>query len=379
MEFRNGKYRESIIMPGNIKITGPSFSRKTDATAWKSKMIAERAKMKLHGEEYKIQEKTTFKEYSSRWLNELIRPFKSPSTTKDFELILRCHLYPVIGEIQLKEIKIKDAEKIMASLRAKGKGPKRIVDIVTLLKQILNEAERKEDILKNPLRHLKFQKVPETALNYWQDLEINQFLVHSRSHEYYPFFVTAFYTGMRKGEIAALTWDCIDFNSNLITVKGTLDKFGHRQMTKTGKIRYVPINPFLKSVLIDVFKQRTENSPYVFLSKGNPIDTNHLYRVFGKLQKSAGIHKKIRVHDTRHTFASMFMMKGLGSLYDLSSILGHSDTKMTQRYAHLSPNHLSKATLNLKFGMEKELSGEVTPNLPQAILGPTVLNYAVPV
>lgn len=60
------------------------------------------------------------------------------------------------------------------------------------------------------------------------------------------------------------------------------------------------------------------------------------------------------------------MMKGLGSLYELSQILGHTDTKMTQRYAHLSPNHLSRATQNLKFGIEDELSNKFTPILPQS-------------
>jgi integrase len=173
---------------------------------------------------------------------------------------------------------------------------------------------------------------------------------------------------MRKGEIAGLTWDCIDFQNNLITVKSTLDKHGHRDSTKSGRIRHVPINDFLKGVLHELFKNRSEASNYVFLSKGNPIDTNHLYRVFGKIQDQAGLENKIRVHDTRHTFASQFMMGG-GSLYDLSQILGHTDTKMTQRYAHLSPSHLSKATQSLKFGAESELSKDFTPILPLSILG----------
>ena len=53
----------------------------------------------------------------------------------------------------------------------------------------------------------------------------------------------------------------------------------------------------------------------------------------------AEIEKKIRFHDLRHTYASQFMMNG-GNLYDLQKILGHTDSKMTQRYAHLAPEHL---------------------------------------
>lgn len=363
METRNGKYREMIWM-GNRLIKSPFFARKTDAALWKANKLNERTKMQVLGNEYKIQTKITFSEFSLNWLEVKIKPSKSPATYTDYERILRCHLIPELGSTQLKGIAVKEADSLVSVLVKKGISPKGIQDILTLLKQILNEAEKREDILKNPLRHYKGPKVAQSQFKYWSDMEINQFLLCARTSEYYPFFVTAFYTGMRKGEIAALTWDCLNFHKNLITVKGTLDKFGHRESTKSGKIRYVPMNGFLKSVLLEEFRKRKEGCRYVFALNDRPIDTNHLYRVFGKIQKKAGITNIIRVHDTRHTFASQFMMKGLGSLFELSLILGHSDTKMTQRYAHLSPSHLSMATQNLKFGSEGELSKEFTPILP---------------
>lgn len=367
MEFRNGKYREMIWM-GNKQVKSPSFTRKSDAIAWKANMLNQRTKLQVLGEEYKVQTKITFLDYSNDWIENVIRISKSPSTYTDYERILRCHLFPIIGSIALKDIKVKEADKVVIALTKKGMSPKGTQDVLTLLKQVLNEAERREDITKNPLRHFKGPKVPERHFKYWSDSEINSFLLTCRDSEYYPFFVTAFYTGMRKGEIAALTWSSVDFQRNLITIKATLDKYGHRESTKSGRIRYVPMNGFLRNVLLELFKNRSEASQYVFLIKGHPVDTNHLYRVFQGFQNKAGIPNKIRVHDTRHTFASQFMMKGLGSLYELSQILGHTDTKMTQRYAHLSPNHLSRSTQNLVFGMEGELSKNFTPILPQRSL-----------
>lgn len=364
MEQRNGKYREMIWINSKAE-KSPWFIRKTDAKAWKANKLQLRTKQQILGEEYKPQTKLSFESYSQDWLNEKIKPVKSPSTYVDYERIIRCHLNPVIGKVLLKSIKMRDADKIVTSLSSKKMSPKGIQDVLTLLKQILNEAEKREDISKNPLRHFKGPKVPERQFKYWSNSEINKFLLSCRHTAYYPFFVTAFYTGMRKGEIAGLTWDCIDFQNNLITVKSTLDKFGHRESTKTGKIRHVPINSFLKSVLFNLFENRINSSDYVFQKDGTPLDTNHLYRVFQAFQKKAGITNKIRVHDTRHTFASQFMMKGLGSLYELAQILGHTDTKMTQRYAHLSPNHLAKATQGLSFGSENELSEIVNPILTQ--------------
>ena len=87
------------------------------------------------------------------------------------------------------------------------------------------------------------------------------------------------------------------------------------------------------------------------LNNGSPIEMQHLYRDFAKFQKKSGNLKQIRFHDLRHTFASHFMMNG-GNLYDLQKVLGHSEYEMTQIYAHLSPEHLAKATQIVSFGRE---------------------------
>jgi hypothetical protein len=76
-----------------------------------------------------------------------------------------------------------------------------------------------------------------------------------------------------------------------------------------------------------------------------------MYRDFCNAQEEAGIKNQIRFHDVRHTFASHFMMNG-GNLYDLQKILGHTNSKMTERYAHLSPTHLEKAMQVVSFGSE---------------------------
>ncbi len=368
METRNGKYRETIYY-GKIRVHSPFFNRKTDAKEWLAKKKAERAKMQVMGEDYRPQSTKTFEEFAQEWFNTKILNFKSPSTIVDYQRILTKHLTPVIGKKLLREIREKDATTILRSLKDKGQSEKSISDIISIAKQVLGEAERDEEISKNPFRFFKAPKVSERDHSFWTDAEISQFLLSSRESEYYPFFVCAFYTGMRRGEIAGLTWDCIDFQNNLITVKSTRNRYGHRNTTKTGRIRYAPINTFLKNVLLQLFQKRTDATPYVFLYKNEPLDVQHIYRVFQILQEKAGIQNRIRVHDTRHTFASLFMMKGLGTLYDLANILGHSDTKMTQRYAHLSKQHLSVRTENMKFGMEDELFSKTSPIHPTSIVG----------
>jgi integrase len=364
MELRYNKFREMIWIEGKL-IKSPFFSRKTDARDWLANKRNERSRRQVLGDEYKVQTQLTIEEFASDWLMTKITPSRAESTSVNYERMLRCHIFPVLGKKKLKEIKTTDADKLLSHLVKNGMSPKGTHCVMTLLKQIMNEAERRDEIVKNHLRHYSMPKVPEKAHRYWSDDDINKFLLASRSHPYYPFFVCALYTGMRKGEIAALKWDSVIWQQNHLVVKGTLDRYGDREVTKSGRIRYVPMNQFLRSVLENHFKERKVDSPYVFTIDGQSIDTNHAYRVFSQLQKSAGIKNKIRVHDTRHTFASQFMMKGLGSLFELGKILGHSDSKMTQRYAHLSPEHMESKTKNLIYGSEKELMENPTPILPQ--------------
>ena len=98
----------------------------------------------------------------------------------------------------------------------------------------------------------------------------------------------------------------------------------------------------VRILLISLFNARQDN-PYVFLeADGTEVKYGHVYRRFGKAQDKAGMTNKIRTHDTRHTFASNYMMNG-GNIFDLQKILGHKDIKMTMRYAHFTPAHLQNS------------------------------------
>jgi len=105
--------------------------------------------------------------------------------------------------------------------------------------------------------------------------------------------------------------------------------------TKSGKNRYIPINKELNEIL------------------RFPLDEADS-KFFAKCFKRAKIKKTVgqNTHILRHTFASHFIMNG-GDILTLQRILGHSDLKMTMRYAHLSPNHLDDV---LKFAPSLEIS-----------------------
>ena len=126
-----------------------------------------------------------------------------------------------------------------------------------------------------------------------------------------------------------------------------------RAKLKGGKVRYVPIPPELAAEF--------RKYPAVFLEErifppepGTWSERQRVDKSFATILGLAGI-KDFRFHDLRHTFASWFMMNG-GDLYELAKILGHSNIKMTERYAKLAREHIARTGSTAR-EMWKQLEG----------------------
>jgi len=137
-------------------------------------------------------------------------------------------------------------------------------------------------------------------------------------------------TGMRVAEIFGLGWSDVMYSEGLLAVRTKL---------KGGKMRYVPLLPELAGELRRFPAVIGEDR--IFPPKlGATSGRQRVEGSFEDLLKRAGI-KDFRFHDLRHTFASWFMMNG-GDLYELAKILGHSNIKMTERYAKLARQHIAR-------------------------------------
>ena len=137
-------------------------------------------------------------------------------------------------------------------------------------------------------------------------------------------------TGMRASEIFGLLWSDVLYSEGLLAVRAKL---------KGGKMRYVPMTPELASELRRFPVVISEDR--IFPPKqGATSGRQRLEGSFEDLLERAGI-RDFRFHDLRHTFASWYMMNG-GDLYELAKILGHSNIKMTERYAKLGREHIAR-------------------------------------
>ncbi|MFZ4715766.1 MAG: tyrosine-type recombinase/integrase [Bacteriovoracaceae bacterium] len=307
MELKRNKngvicFREMITIEGKT-FKSPWTSRKTDAQKWKAHKISEREKSKLNCRGYFVQNKVKFSDYAHEWLKNKIIPNKTKSTSTSYESMIRVHCLPVIGNMLLHEIGQKEANLILFNLRKNGNNAQGINHIITVLKQVLGDAEREGIIERSGLIHFRRLKVSDNVWAYWEEMEINRFFLNIKDRELYPLFATAIYTGMRRGELGGLQWDCVDFARQRIIVKRVRDRNGLRDTTKTGKSRLIPMNPAIYPILYNLWKNRTTDTQLVFTkADGSQINAHHLGRDFDSYQASVKGLKRIRFHDLRHTF-----------------------------------------------------------------------------
>lgn len=251
-----------------------------------------------------------------------------------------------------------DGQSFLTHLQKKDLSPTRINFYLRVLKQIFFDAERWEYLPRNPFKNLPKLKENPRVITYWLAEEVLKFLQANRDHEYYALFLVALNTGLRRGELLGLKWDKVDFLARQIIVARTRDRYGVKETTKTGKIRFVPMN---EAVIRTLTSLKNENrSELVFVGReGVPPDFEHVSsRLFSRAITKAQV-KKIRFHDLRSTYAANFCMAG-GDIYALSKILGHTKVEMTaSKYAHLHPKYLAQVSEIINFDVLPELSSQI--------------------
>jgi len=147
-----------------------------------------------------------------------------------------------------------------------------------------------------------------------------------------PLVLLAINTGLRRGELFGLTWEAIDVARSQLKVAAAT--------AKSRRTRHVPLNSEALDVIRRLQKHSTAGVGFVFRSAAGGRMT-HINRSWAGLVKAAKL-VDFHFHDCRHHFASRLVMAG-ADLFTVQQLLGHSDAAMTQRYAHLTPEHKAKA------------------------------------
>jgi integrase len=201
----------------------------------------------------------------------------------------------------------------------------------TTITTAVKEWEWMED---NPLRKVSKLKEPRGRVRYLSDEERERLLTACReSHNpnLYLTVILAMSTGGRQAEIWGLRWKCVDLKNGFITF----------EETKNDEPRSVPLTGHALELMMERSKVPGIETDLVFPSRVDRLKHFNFRRPFQMALKAAQI-EDFRWHDLRHCAASYLVMAGV-DMRTVAEILGHKTMQMTQRYTHLSPEHLKDA------------------------------------
>jgi len=292
---------------------------------------------------------TKFKDYAIYWLDD-IKSLKCEMTTMyGYRNIVNNHLIPYFGDCKLQDLKQKPINKYFKKKDEDGLSKNTIRKHYDLLKDILKNAVDEEIILKNPLDKIEPLKIDKKEMNFYTIEQLNKLFEVIKDDRMEIVVKLAGLLGLRREEIAGLKWKNIDLENNLITIAEARVQAGKKIKDKgtknTSSYRTLHMPDDIKDILLkiqrkqkdqkNILKNSYNNKGYVMAwENGEPYRPNYLSDLFKKTVTDNNL-PPIRLHDLRHTFASVANELGVG-LYDISKALGHSQIGTTSEiYTHM--------------------------------------------
>ena len=327
---KNGRYYIVYSKPDG-KITGISTRTKVKADALRflsnfEKEIETRNIQKLKS--------ISLSSFSKLFLS-YSKSVHTPKTHKGYERTLS-YLEKYLGEISLSEINYSQMSAYFEQ-RINSSSVYQVRNDLICINSFFNRAIAEGFILSNPCKDIKRFRIPQKQPLFFSELEFDLLLNKVIESDLKDLFVFAIQTGLRQMELLTLEWSQINFKDRFLI----LDNREH--LTKSKKIRTVPLS--LKALQILTERERTKTGNLVFTFEGKPIIQDFISRKFKSYVIESKINPKLKFHSLRHTFASWLVQKGV-SIYHVSKLLGHSDIKTTEIYAHLRSEDL-RASINL--------------------------------
>ncbi len=272
---------------------------------------------------------------------------KSEITIQNEISMLNNYILPYFADTPLSEIDSNKMDKFLLhllsvkSLRTgKNLSASTRTHIINLISQIFNYAITRKlgENLENPIKFIEKPMNTNQRQRWLKPHEAKRLLdaLFERSVDTHDIAKIALFTGMRQAEILNLTWENIDRENKVIFLS----------QTKSGKTRYV----YMTEECLEVLNRRYDKQAF----SEKVFKTNALSKTFDRTVKQLGFNdnidnplNKVCFHTLRHTFASWQVQSGK-SLFEVAGLLGHSSDAMTQRYSHLCPDKLQKATQSIE-------------------------------
>jgi integrase len=303
--------------------------------------------------------KITLGELLRKWLREYASMNTTDRTQESYTSIIERHLIPDLGKISLIDLQAQNIQgyyaKKLSEGRADGKGGLSARSVLyhhRILSKALDYAVKMGMVVRNVVKVVEPPRVARVAMQTLSAEEVSRFLDVARDTDYYVYFATLLYTGLRRGELLALRWRNLDLGSGKLSVIETAYKLGNGEYRikepKTPQSRRTVILPPSLVELLKVYRFDQEllriqmgislnADDFVFIRlDGSPINPSAITLAFRRIIKKAGL-KGIRIHDLRHTHATLMLKAGIHPKV-VSERLGHANIGITlDIYSHVLP------------------------------------------
>jgi integrase len=280
-----------------------------------------------------------------------------------FESNLELHIYPVLGACRLQDVRRGDVQRLADKLLASGRSPSTVRNALMPLRVIYRRALSLEDVSVNPTARLDLP-TSDGSRERVATAEEAQVLLAALPADQRALWATAFYAGVRRGELIALRIEDVDLEANVIRVRKSWDRIeGEIDLKSARGRREVPISRALRRYLVEHLVSVGWREGYIFgRSAARPWSVEVPQRRAARAWKKRKELTPIGLHEARHTFASlMIAAMGAGGKFNakvLQELMGHASiTETFDRYGHLFPGTKNEAAELLDTYLERGAAG----------------------
>jgi integrase len=351
-------YRAFVYDRRSGKKTWKTFPTLAAAKGWRADATSQ-----LNAGRRVAPSRKTLREAAAQWLEGATAspptvlsrggtPYK-PSVLRSYERALRRFVLDDLGAHRLSDIRRGDLQGLVDRLLGKGLAPATVRNVATSLRVIFRHAVEREELAFNPAAGLRLpngHKPRDRAASATEAADLLAALPESDR----PLWATAFYAGLRRGELRALRWEDVDLADGIIHVRHGWDDLEGEIAPKSKKgARGVPITALLRDYLVEHKARTRDDVPrdFVFGNGDRPFSVwavrEHALKAWereneARAEKNLPPLKPILLHECRHTFVSLMADAGI-PLERVGDYVGHSSTWMVDRYRHLLEGHEQEA------------------------------------
>jgi integrase len=259
---------------------------------------------------------------------------RKPSTVQGYRALVRSQILPALGERRIEDVTTAQIEMWIADLQ---RAASTRIKVLVLLHGIFERARKVYGLPINPVADVEKPTARHMAhIEVFSPEEVLELVGAASCQQDAALFLTAAFTGLRRGELLALTWRDIDLSGRLVRVRASYAG-GVVTTPKSGKVRSVPMAPRVADALVGLrLRERwTAEDDLVFPGElGGHLDASALRRRYSSALARAGL-RRLRFHDLRHTFGTR--MIGEADIRRVQEWMGHADVQTTMKYLHYVP------------------------------------------